>query len=175
MAAAAGEVRVAPSWMYVNEVRLVAVVLGAAMVVLGIGLLLFLVGGPDQTDTVDVLLGTGIFFILFTLLLFVPRVRSRGAMSFSLLVEQSMDDVEIAVTAAVKDGGRASRVDVLPSRFARPPRDIVIEGIAWKFTLNAAPYRESRSEGTHWTEIVQTGLQKEEDEVARDLRERVLS
>ena len=161
--------------MYVNEVRLVAVVLGAALVVLGIGLLLFLVGGPDQTDTVDVLLGTGIFFILFSVFLFVPRLRSRGAMSFSMLVEQSMDDVEMAVTAAVKDSGRVLRVEVLKSRLARPPREVEIEGIVWKFTLRAAPYRESRAEGTQWTEIVQTGMRKEEDEVARDLRERVLS
>jgi len=175
MAEVATEVRMAPSWMYVNELRLVTVVLGAAIVVLGIGLLVFLVDGPEQMDTVDVFLGTGVFFILFTVFLFVPRLRSRGAISFTLLVEHSMDEVEIAVTEALQASGRVAHVEVQKSRFQRPPREVVIDGLTWRFSLRAAPYRESRAEGTPWTEIVQTGLQKEEDEVARDLRERVLS
>lgn len=168
-------VRPAPAWMYVNEVRVVAMVLGAAIVVLAIGLALFLATGTDQLDTVDVLLGTGVFFLLFTVLLFVPRLRSRGAMSFSLYVEHPLDDVEVAVTGAVEDAGRTAQVEVLRARFQRPPREVRIEGLSWKFSLRAAPYRERREAGTQWTEIVQAGLQNEEDEVARELRERVLS
>ena len=175
MDGATAEARAVPSWMYVNEFRIIIVVLGAAMVVLGIGLLIFLVDGAGQLDTVDVFLGAGVFFLFFTLLLFVPRLRSRGAMSFSLLVELAMDEVEAAVTSAVEESGRKAQVTVLKSRFQRPPREIVIDGVPWTFTLRAAPYRERKEDGTQWTEIVQKGLAKEGDEVARELRERVLS
>lgn len=175
MASATAEVRVAPSWMYVNEVRLVAVVTGAAMVVLGVGLLIYLVDGPEQADTVDVFLGTGVFLILFAVLLFVPRLRSRGALSFSLVVEHGMDEAELAVTSAVEESGRKSHVTVAKSRFGRPPREIVIEGLGWRFSLHAAPYRERKDDGTEWTEIAQVGLANEADEVARELRERVLT
>lgn len=175
MAEATAEVRIAPSWMYVNEIRLVAVVLAASMVVLGIGLLIYLVDGVEQMDTVDVFLGTGVFFLLFALLLFVPRLRSRGAMSFSLLVESALDEVEVAVTSAVEDSGRKAHVTVIRSRSPRPPREVEVDGVPWAFSLRAAPYRERKEDGTQWTEIVQKGLSNEGDEVARDLRERVLS
>ena len=175
MAEAPTQVRTAPSWMYINEVRLMAVVLGAAMIVLGIGLLLYLTGGPDQMETVDVFLGVGVFFLLFTLLLFVPRLRSRGAMSYSLLVEFAMDEVETAVTSAIEESGRKARVMEHKSRFARPPREVAIDGVPWRFTLRAAPYRERREDSTQWTEIVQKGLPNEGDEVAKELRERILS
>lgn len=167
--------RPTPAWMFVNEVRVVVIVLGAAIVVLAIGMTLFLLTGTDQLDTVDVFLGTGVFFLLFTLLLFVPRLRTRGAMSFSLLVEHPLEDVEMAVTGAVEDAGRKARVEVLRARYQRPPREVLIEGLSWRFALRAAPYRERREDGTQWTEIVQAGLQNQEDEVARELRERVLS
>lgn len=175
MAEPAADVRAAPSWMYVNEVRLVAFVLGASMVVLGIGLLLYLAAGYSEMETVDVLLGAGVFFLVFALLLFVPRLRSRGAKSFSLLVEYSLDDVQTAVTAAVEESGRKAQVEVGRSRFVRPPREIVIDGLPWGFSLHAAPYREARGSPAEWTEIVQKGLTDEKDEVALELRERVLS
>ena len=175
MASSPTSVRVAPAWMFVNEVRLMAIVLGAAMVVLGMGLLLYLVGSPDQMETVDVFLGVGVFFLLFALLLFVPRLRSRGAMSYSLLVEYALDEVETAVTSAIEETGRKARVTAVKSRAARPPRDVVIEGVPWTLTLRAAPYRERKEDGTQWTEIVQKGLPQEGDEVALELRSRILS
>ena len=175
MAQATSEVRTPLAWMYVNELRIIGIVSGAAIVVLGLGYLLYFVDGADFMDAVDVFLGTGVFFILFTVLLFLPRVRSRGAMSFSLLVEDALDEVEMAVTGAVEAAGHKPNVTILRSRFGRPPREVAIEGLSWKFALRAAPYRERRDEGTQWTEIVQVGVQNEKDEVARDLRERVLS
>ncbi len=175
MAEATATARAAPSWMYVNEVRLITVVLGASMVVLGVGLLIYLVDGAEQMDTVDVLLGTGVFFLLFALFLFVPRLRSRGPMSYTLLVEHALDEVETAVTSAVEDSGLKAHVTVRKSRFQRPPREVAVDGVSWSFTLRAAPYRERREDGTQWTEVVQKGLPDEKDEAARDLRERVLS
>jgi uncharacterized membrane protein YkgB len=82
------------SWMYVNDLRLVSRFLGAAMVVLGIGVLVAFAYGPDQNDTVDVLLGTGVFILIFSVLLFLPRIRTRGAMSYTLVVGHGLDDVQ---------------------------------------------------------------------------------
>ncbi len=169
------DVRAPPSWMYVNEMRLFAMVLGASIVVLGIGVLVYVVDGADQLDTVDVLLGTGVFFLLFAIMLFIPRLRSRGPLSYSVLVEYGLDEVESAVIAAVEGSGRTARVTVMRSRFPRPPREVAIEGVPWSFVLRAAPYRERRAERTQWSEIVQKGLAGAQDEVARELRERVLS
>ena len=163
------------SWMYVNDLRLVSRFLGAAMLVLGIGVLVAYVYGPYENDTVDVLLGTGVFILLFSVLLFVPRVRSRGGMSYSLVVSRPLDDVEQAVRGAVEESGREARVEVVPVRLRVPPRDVFIEGLPWRLTLRNAAYREQRGDETRWTEIIQAGLESEEDEVARELRERILS
>ncbi len=172
--AEAAPVRTPPSWMYVNDLRILTMLLGGACVVLGLGLALFEAYGLEHEDTVDVLLGTGVFLLLFCLLLFLPRLRSRGPRSFSLLVERPMDDVQEAVTAAAAEVGRNVRVEVARGRSARPPRHVLVDGVAWTFTLRAAPYREQARDRTSWTELVQSGFETMEDEVARDLRERVL-
>ncbi len=174
MAAATAD-RPSVAWNYVNDLRLVSRFLGAAMVVLGIGMLVTLAYGPDQNDTVDVLLGTGVFLLIFSVLLFLPRIRTRGAMSYSLVVGHGLDDVEEVVKGAVADCGHSARVEVVPVRLRVPPRDVFIEGLPWRLSLRNAPYREQRGDTTRWTEIVQVGLENEEDEVARRLRERILS
>lgn len=174
MADATVGVRTPPSWLYMNDMRILAMLLGGSWVVLGLGLLLFEAYGAEHEDTVDVLLGTGIFLMLFCLILFLPRLRSRGPRSYSLLVERPMDDVQEAVKAAAAETGRTVRVEILRSRFARPPRRLFVEGVVWRFSLRAAPYREREKDGTSWTELVQSGFENMEDEVARDLRERVL-
>ncbi len=163
------------SWMYANDARLVSRFLGATMVVLGLGLLLTVAYGPDVNDTVDVFLGTGVFLLLFSVMLFLPRIRNRGAMSYSLLIGRGMDDVEAAVLGAVQEAGRSASVEAVPARLRTPPRDVFVEGVPWRFSLRNAPYREQRGDATRWTEVVQAGLENEEDEVARELRERVLS
>jgi len=170
----ATEARTPPSWMYVNDMRILSILLGGACVVLGLGVLLFEAYGTEHEDTVDVLLGTGVFLMIFCLLLFLPRLRSRGPRSFSLLVERPMDEVQEAVKSAVAETGRTVRVEILRSRSARPPRTLSVDGVPWTFSLRAAPYRERERDGTSWTELVQSGFENMEDEVARDLRERVL-
>ncbi len=163
------------AWIYINDLRLVSLFLGAAMVVLGIGLLVAVAYGPAENDTIDVFLGTGVFILIFSVLLFVPRIRSRGAISYSLVIGHGLDDVEEAVKSAVVASGRTARVEVVPVRLRIPPRDVFIEGLPWRLSLRNAPYREQRGDTTRWTEIVQAGLENEEDEVARQLRERILS
>ena len=168
------EVRSPPSWMYVNEVRLIAIVTGAALVVLGIGFLIYVVGGSQHMDAVDVFLGTGVFFLLFMALLFLPRLRSRGAMSFSLLVEQPADEVEAAVLSAIEEAGQKAHVGVPNTRFRLPAHTVTLEGVEWRFVLRSAPYRERKEDGTHWTELVQAGLSESRDPAALELRERIL-
>lgn len=163
------------AWTYVNDLRLVSRFLGAAMVVLGTGVLIALLDGPAENDTVDVLLGTGVFLLIFSVLLFFPRIRTRGAMSYSLVIGHGLDAVEEVVKGAVAESGHTARVEVVPVRLRVPPRDVFIEGLPWKMSLRNAPYREQRGDTTRWTEIVQAGLENEEDEIARELRERILS
>jgi hypothetical protein len=174
MAKAMVETRASPAWIYVNDARILLMLLGIACGVLGLGLLIFLAYGLEQMDTVDVLFGTGVFLMLFCLLLFLPRLRSRGPTSFSLLIEQPMDEVEEAVTGAIEETGRKARIEVLRARFERSPRSVFVEGVSWNFSLRNAPFRERKEDGTKWTEIVQSGFENEEDKVARELRERVL-
>ena len=173
--AAALDAPALPAWIYINDARLVSRFLGLAMVVLGIGLLVTLVYGPEENDTVDVLLGIGVFILLFSVLLFLPRLRSRGAMSYSLVIGHPMDEVEAAVKGVVEESGRTARVEVLPARLRAPPREVYVEGVAWRLSLRNAAYREQRGDDTRWTEIVQIRLENEKDEVARELRERILS
>ncbi len=166
--------RVTPTWMYVNDARIAFMLLGVACVVLGFGLLLFLSYGAEHLETVDALLGVGIFLTLFCLLLIVPRFRSRGPTSYSLLVERPMDEVEDTVRKAIEETGRKAHIEVTPSRLQHPPRAVFADGLAWRFSVRAAPYRERREEGTSWTELVQCGFRSGEDESARELRELVL-
>lgn len=165
----------APSWMYVNDLRLVSRFLGAAMIILGIGLMVTYVYGPEQNDTVDVLLGMGVFIMVFSVLVFLPRIRSRGGMSYTLLVGHGLDEVEAVVKESLMESGRQARVEVVPVRLRVPPREVFVEGVPWRLTLRNAAYREQRGDDRRWTEIVQAGLEREEDEVARELRERILS
>ncbi len=128
---------------------------------------------PETTAVTDVLLGTAVFFLIFGILVFVPRLMSRGAMSYSLHVERSMDDVESAVREVVEAVGRAPRVEVRKSRLRRPPRTVRMDGVPTRILLRAAPYRERRAEGTSWTEVVLVGLSSAKDEFALELRERI--
>lgn len=149
--------------------------LAGALVVLGI-VAAIVASSPSDPETAaiaDVLLGTAVFLLIFGVLVFLPRVLSRGAMSYSLHVERSMDDVEGTVRHAVEAVGRAAKVQVRKSRLKRPPRIVLIDGIPTRIVLRAAPYREKRAEGTSWTEVVVAGLSSAADEFARELRERI--
>lgn len=161
------------AWAYMNDLRFGAIFLGAAMVVFGAGMLVVILGGVDEAATADLLLAIGIFLLIFTVLLALPRIHSRGAVSYSLLVERSMDEVEQSVRSALEEMGRKVHVEVASSRSRRPPRLVHVDGVASRFLLRAAPYREERGKGSSWTEIVQNGIGKGSDEVARELRERI--
>ncbi len=162
-------------WLFVNDIRLVIGFLGTAMVIFGVGMLLMMALGADGVEGADFLLGLGVFIVLFAVLLLVPRLRSRGAMSYSLVVPGPMDLVADAVREAVGASGRKAQIELLKARFEVPPRTVHVEGVTWHFTLKDAPYRRTHGDHSPWTELVQAGLDSEGDEIARELRERVAS
>lgn len=164
----------ATSWAYVNDLRVGTIFLGVAMGVFGMGIVVVVVSGEDGTATADLFLAIGIFLMVFTVLLTLPRIRTRGAVSYSLLVERSMDSTEDLVRKAIEETGRKVRVEVKESRSSRPPRTVHVEDVATRFLLCSAPYREERGKGTSWTEIVQAGNGEEGDDIARDLRDRIV-
>ena len=164
-----------PAWSYTNDARVLVIFLGITLILLG--LLAAVVAespnDPDLARVADFLLGTAIFLLIFSTIVFLPRVLSRGAASYSLHVERQMDEVESAVRAAIQSSGRSARVEVRRSRLRRPPRTVRIDGMRTRIVLRPAPYRERRDEGTSWTEIVLAGLPSARDEDARDLRTRI--
>ena len=163
------------SWSFANDARILRFFIGGTRGVLAIvaGVALAFPSEPEFVSVVDVLFGIAVFVLLFGLLVFLPRLLSRGASSYSLHVARAMDDVEEVVRRAVESAGRSVRVEVRKSRLPRPPRTVQIGGLPTRIVLRAAPYRERKGEGTSWTEIVQAGMTSALDEDARDLRERI--
>ncbi len=154
--------------------RLTAMFMGLALFLLAMALLVAVGVGPDEFSLVDLLLGAGVFLILFTGLLLVPRLWGRGAMSYSLVVPHSLDTAEDAVRGALQDTGRSPAVEVQTSRFGGTARMIRTDGLGTRFVVKIAAYRATSREDP-WTEIVQTGLPRADDATARDLRERIAS
>ena len=164
-----------PSWTYSNDLRITTAFLGVAMVLFGADAAIVVAYGTDMASEADALLGIGVFLLVFTVLLFVPRLRSRGPKSYSLVVELSMDEAEIAVKEAAEARGQKVDVAIKESRSARPPRTLTVEGLPMRILLKAAPYREHGRGSPPWTEIVASGDGVERDATSRDLRDRIVS
>lgn len=164
-----------PTWAYSDDLRLVTVFLGGAMVLFGIGVLIVLAWGADGAAPGDVALGIGVFLLVFAVLLLAPRIRSRGARSFSLFVGLSMDEVQAAIRDVAREGGHSVQVEVVRSRARRPPRIVTLEGGSTRFLLRAAPYREGGRDAPAWTEVVAVGRDVDKDAGAGDLRDRIAS
>lgn len=160
-------------WTFVDNSKFLIGFLGAAIAVLGIGVASVLVAGAEAASAASVLLSIGVFLVVFAVLLLVPRLSRRGPKSFRLLVDLGIDHVEREVRGALEASGRSVRVDVVPSRFARPPRILSADGIPWKIRLENVPKREIGEPGIERTEVVQVGVDTEEDADARVVRELV--
>ena len=164
-----------PSWSFSNDARLLRVFAVGTLLVLAV-IAAAAVSSPHDPEVVtvlDVLLGIAVFVLLFAILVFLPRLLSRGATSYSLHVGRGMDEVEEIVLKTVESMGRSTQVHRRKSRVRRPPRTVSIEGLPSRIGLRAAPYRERKGEGRAWTEIVQAGTSGPADDVALDLRERI--
>ena len=161
------------SWTYANNLRVATMFLGLSMVSLGIGVLLVLSYGADATDAALTFLTIGIFLAVFAVLVFLPRLVRRGAISFSLYADRPLDEAERVVREALSQDGATVRVEVVRSRSDRPPRIVVADGMAPRFRIESSRSPEAPADARSWTEVIQSGMADEEDEEARRLRDRV--
>lgn len=161
------------SWTYANNLRIATMFLGVAMVSLGGGVLLVLAYGVEASEGALTFLVIGIFLAVFAVLVFLPRIIRRGAISYSLVADRPIEETAAAVRDALSQDGAPARLEVLPSRSDRPPRIVLVEGVAPRFRIEPTRPPGSPREGRSWTEVIQSGLADEEDEEARRIRERV--
>ncbi len=161
-----------PEWAYANNWRIVATFLGLTMVFLGIGLLAVIAFGDAAGLAGVALLSIATFLLVFSVLVFLPRLARRGSVSFSLYSRRSLADAERAVREVIEEAGRAPRVEIMKSRAEIPPRVVTAEGIPARFRIEVTRMRQGTDDGTQWTEIVQSITPTDEAE-ARALRERI--
>jgi len=161
------------TWTYANNLRIATMFLGLAMVSLGVGVLLVVAYGVEAAEGALTFLVLGIFLAVFAVLVFLPRIVRRGAISYSLIADRPIEETAAAVREALSQDGATARVEILRSRSDRSPRVVVMDGTAPKFRIEPTRPPESPREGRSWTEVIQSGLADERDEEARRLRERV--
>ena len=159
-------------WDYANNWRIVAAFLGLTMVFLGVGLLAVLAFGNDAGLAGVALLTIATFLLVFSVLVFLPRLARRGSLSFSFYSRRSVEDAERAVREAIEESGRAPHVEIVKSRSETPPRIVTAEGIPARFRIEPSRVRQRTDDREEWTEIIQSITPTEEAE-ARALRERI--
>lgn len=163
---------VGADWTYANNWRISAVFLGLTIVFLGVGVLVVVAVGNEAAFAAGMLLTVATFLLVFSLLVFLPRLAHRGAVSFSLLSRRSMEEAETAVSDVITESGQTPHVKVVKSRSEHPPRIVSAPGISVRFRLEATRHAPGTSEVGEWTEIVQTVSLGEAKEAAA-LRERI--
>ena len=159
-------------WTYANNGRIATVFLGLAMLFLAIGLLAVIAFGRDAADAGVAFLGIATFLLVFSVLVFLPRLARRGAVSFSVYSRRSVDEVEKAVREVIETSGRTPRVDVVKSRSDHPPRIVTADGIPARFRIEVTRYPAGADGGDAWTEIIESFPSRNEAE-AQALREKI--
>ncbi len=162
----------ADGWSYANNWHIVVFFLALAMMLLGIGSLAVVAFGDAAGMAGLSLLAIASFLLVFSVLVFLPRLVRRGSVSFSLFSHRSMADAQRAVEEAIEGLGRAPRVLNIRSRSNHPPRLVTADGIVTRFRIEASRVGPGPVEGGIWTEIVQT-LAATDADGARVLRERI--
>jgi len=159
-------------WAYANNARIASFFLGLAMLLLGLGVLAVAAFGQDAAVAGAGLLTIAVFLLVFSVLVFVPRLARRGAVSFSVYSRRSMDDAEQAIRAAIEASGRTARVERVRSRSRTPPRIVTAEGIPAKFRIEITRHPSASGPG-EWTEIIESFPERDEA-AARALRMKIL-
>jgi len=162
----------ATEWAYANNARIAVVFLGFAIVLIGIGLLVVVAFGPDGALAAGALLALAIFLVVFAVLVFVPRLVRRGAVSFSVYSRRSIDEAEHAVRAVIEASGRTARVERPRSRARSPPRIVIAEEIPARFRLEVTRHAATTSDSGEWTEIIES-LPNRQLEEAQALRVKI--
>ena len=159
-------------WAYANNARITAFFLGLAILLVGIGVLGVVAFGPDAALAGTALLTLAIFLLVFSSLLFLPRLAKRGAVSFSVYSHSSMDDAEQAVRTAIEDSGRTARVARVRSRSRTPPRIVTAEGVSARFRIELSRHPAASGSGQA-TEIIESFPSRDAAE-AQALRVKIL-
>src|SRR5437879_8341448 len=123
-------------WAYSNDGRIAFVFLALAIVLLAIGLLAVTAFGSDAANGGVALLAVAMFLLVFSVLVFVPRLARRGPASSTFYSRRSLDEAVKAVREAIEASGRTPRVDMVKSRAERPPRIVPAAGMPARFGLD---------------------------------------
>ncbi len=159
-------------WAYANNGRIATLFLSLAILLLVIGLLALGTLGSDAAFAGAALLTIATFLLVFSVLVFLPRLARRGAASFSVYSRRSMDEAERAVREAIEASGRTARVKLVKSRSDRPPRIVTAEGIPARFRIEATRHPAGAEGGAEWTEIIES-FPAQDDTMAQALREKI--
>lgn len=158
--------------MYANNVRIAAMFLSLVIGLLVLGMLLVAAFRSEAAVASSAILAIAVFIHVFSLLVFLPRVATRGAASFSLYSRRSLDEAEQAVRAALEALGRTARVERVRTRFQTPSRVVTAEGFPVRVRIEvsrpAAP-----TEPGEWTEIIEVSRARDEPE-GRALRGKIV-
>lgn len=159
-------------WAYSNDGRIAFVFLALAIVLLAIGLLAVTAFGSDAASGGVALLAIATFLLVFSVLVFLPRLARRGAASYSVYSRRSLDEAVKAVREAIEASGRTPRVDIVKSRSDHPPRIVTAEGIPTRFRIEVTRHPAGGEGGLEWTEIVESSPSRDGGE-AQALRKKV--
>src|SRR5256885_4005964 len=146
--------------------------MGFAIGLIGIGLLVVVAFGPDGGRAAGALRALAIFLLVFSVLVFVPRLVQRGAVSFSVYSRRSIDEAEHAVRAVIEASGHTARVERPRSRARSPPRIVIAEEVPARFRLEVTRHAATTSDSSEWTEIIES-LPNRQLEEAQDLRVKI--
>src|SRR2546427_11810420 len=116
-------------WAYANNGRIAAKFLGFAILLLGIGLIAVIAFGADAVNAGVALLAIATFLLVFSVLVFLPRLARRGGLSFSVYFRSSIDDSEKAVPEVPEEAGRAAPAAPGKSPTHHPPPSVAAAGI----------------------------------------------
>lgn len=160
------------TWAYADNARMSAFFLGLAMLLVGLGILSAFLLGREGAVAASGFLTLGIFVLVFAVLVFLPRLARRGAVSFSVYSRGSIDDAERAVRAAIEASGLTARVTQVPSRSKSPPRIVTADGFPARFRIEVTRHPARSGAGT-WTEIIES-FPRRDEAGARALRLKIL-
>src|SRR2546428_10912368 len=148
-------------WAYSNDGRIAFVFLVLAIVLLATGVMAVTAFGSDAANGGVALLAIAMFLLVFSVLVFVPRLARRGPASFSFYSRRSLDEAVKAVREAIEASGRTPRVDIVKSRSDQPPRIVTAEGIQARFRIEVTRHPAGAEGGLAWAEIVEASASRD--------------
>src|SRR2546426_3448710 len=159
-------------WAYANNGRIAAEFLGFAILLLGIGLIAVIAFGADAVNAGVALLAIATFLLVFSVLVFLPRLARRGSLSFSVYSRRPIDDAEKAVREVLEEAGPAPRVAPGQSPSNHPPPILTAQGNPAPVPIEGTRPPATADGGPEWTEIVESFRARDAAE-ARALRGKI--